>query len=77
VGWPRLTCRTNRNGVASAQVKAKREDLTRRSSRFGEAYFTFGSDIPVRVTGGHCRVRGCICAVVLRVPGVCRRAAAA
>jgi hypothetical protein len=28
VGWPRLTCGRDRNRAASAQVKAKREDLT-------------------------------------------------
>jgi hypothetical protein len=28
VGWPSLTCGRDRNGAASAQVKAKREDLT-------------------------------------------------
>jgi hypothetical protein len=29
VGWPRLTCRWTRNLSVFAQVKAKREDLTR------------------------------------------------
>jgi hypothetical protein len=30
VGWPRLTCDQGWNKAASTQVKAKREDLSRR-----------------------------------------------
>ena len=34
VGWPPLTCGPDRDRTVSAQAKAKREDLTKRSSRF-------------------------------------------
>ena len=57
VGWPRLTCRWTRNLAVFAQVRAKREDLTWRSSRFSRArvhvccvsagpVFTFGLGPP-------------------------------
>ncbi len=39
VAAPRLTCGHARDQRPLPQVTAKREDLTRRSSRFGEAYF--------------------------------------
>jgi pimeloyl-ACP methyl ester carboxylesterase len=45
VGWPRLTCGRDRNRTASAQVKAKREHLTRVTGRFRSRNRPFGSTI--------------------------------
>jgi hypothetical protein len=39
VGNARLTCGRNPDHATNGQVTPKREDLTTRSSRFGEAYF--------------------------------------
>jgi len=50
VGSARLTCGQHPSQTPSAQVSPKREDLTQRSSRFGEAYFHVG--LAFRLPGG-------------------------